>query len=164
MTIIVKNKHTLLFKDFKFRCCVGKNNFSKKKIEGDKKTPIGVFNLGDLYYRADRFNRPLTKLRTIQIRKNMGWCNDIKYKKYNSLIKINKNIGHEKLFRKDYKYDFIIPIKYNYEKSIPGNGSAIFIHLTKNYQPTSGCIALSKKDFLILVKLISKSTKIRIFK
>ena len=30
MTIIVKNKHTLLFKDFKFRCCIGKNNFSKK--------------------------------------------------------------------------------------------------------------------------------------
>ena len=52
MTIIVKNKHTLLFKDFKFRCCIGKNNFSKKKIEGDKKTPIGVFDLGHLYYRA----------------------------------------------------------------------------------------------------------------
>ena len=48
MTIIVKNKHTLLFKDFKFRCCIGKNNFSKKKIEGDKKTPIGIFGLGDL--------------------------------------------------------------------------------------------------------------------
>ncbi len=164
MTIIVKNKHTLLFKEFKFRCCVGKKNFSKKKIEGDKKTPIGVFDLGDLYHRADRLKRPFTKLKTIKIRKNMGWCNDIKHKKYNSLIKINKNIGHEKLFRKDYKYDFIIPIKYNYKKVIPGNGSAIFIHLTKNYKPTAGCVALSKKDFLILIKLINKNTKIRILK
>ena len=164
MTIIVKNKHTLLFEEFKFKCCVGKNYFSKKKIEGDKKTQIGVFDLGDLYYRADRFKRPYTKLKTIKIRKNMGWCNDIKHKKYNSLIKINKNIGHEKLFRKDYKYDFFIPIKYNFKKVIPGNGSAIFIHLTKNYKPTAGCIALSKKDFLVLIKLINKNTKIRILK
>ena len=164
MTIIVKNKHTLLFKEFQFRCCVGKNNFTKKKIEGDKKTPVGVYDLGNLYYRSDRFKRPFTKLKTIKIRKNMGWCNDIKHKKYNSLIKINKNIGYEKLFRKDFKYDFIIPIKYNFKKVIPGNGSAIFIHLTKNYKPTAGCIALSKKDFLILIKLINKNVKIRILK
>ena len=67
MTIIVKNKHTLLFKDFKFRCCIGKNNFSKKKIEGVKKTPIGVFDLGDLFYRADRFEKPFTSLRLIKL-------------------------------------------------------------------------------------------------
>ena len=164
MTIIVKNKHTLLFKDFKFRCCIGKNNFSKKKIEGDKKTPIGIFDLGDLFYRADRFEKPFTSLKTHKIDKNMAWCNDVNHKNYNKLIKIDKNIRYEKLFRKDYKYDFFIPIKYNFKKVIPGNGSAIFIHLTKNYKPTTGCVALSKKDFLILIKLINKNTKIRILK
>ena len=50
------------------------------------------------------------------------------------------------------------------DKAIPKKGSAIFIHLTANYQPTAGCIALSKKDFLILIKLINKKTKIRILK
>ena len=69
MTIVVKNEHTLLFKDFQFRCCVGKNKFSKKKTEGDKKTPIGIFNIGSLYYRADRFKEPLTKLKTYKIKK-----------------------------------------------------------------------------------------------
>ena len=54
MTIIVKNKDTLIFDDFKFKCCVGKNGFSKNKIEGDKKTPIGLFGLGNLYYRKDK--------------------------------------------------------------------------------------------------------------
>ena len=38
MTIIVKNKDTLIYDDFIFKCCVGKNGFTKKKIEGDKKT------------------------------------------------------------------------------------------------------------------------------
>lgn len=164
MTIFVKNKHTLLYKDFIFRCCVGRNNFSKKKVEGDKKTPIGVFNLENLYYREDRFPRPITKLKICKIKKDMGWCNDSKEKKYNKLIKVNKKIQHEKLFRSDYKYDLFIPIKYNFNKVIANKGSAIFIHLTRNYKPTAGCIGLSKKDFLILIKLIDKHTKIKILK
>ena len=95
----------------------------------------------------------------------MGWCNDVTHKKYNKLIKITKKkINHEKLFRRDYKYDFFIPIKYNFNKVVPNKGSAIFIHLTKNYQTTAGCIALSKKDFLILIKLIDKNTKIKILR
>ena len=85
----------------------------------------------------------------------MGWCDDINFpKKYNKLIKIEKKIGHEKLLRKDHKYDFLIPIKYNFEKPITGLGSCIFIHLTKNFNATAGCVALKKKDFLILLKLI----------
>ena len=163
MTIIVKDKHTLLYKGFRFKCCVGKNNFSKRKIEGDKETPIGTFKIGNLFYRADRFKRPLTKLKTCQINKNMGWCDDVNHKKYNKLIKITKKkINHEKLFRRDYKYDFFIPIKYNWDKRVIGNGSAIFIHLTKNYTPTAGCIGLSEKDFLILIKLINHKTTIKI--
>ncbi len=162
MPIIVKNKHTLLYKDFKFKCCVGKNNFSKKKIEGDKKTPIGIFDLGELYFRSDRFKKPLTKLKVRKINRDMGWCNDVNDKNYNKLIKVSKKRKHEKLFRKDKKYDLLIPIKYNYKKVIPNRGSAIFIHLTNKYKPTAGCIALSKKDFLILIKLINKKTKIKI--
>ena len=94
----------------------------------------------------------------------MGWCDDINFpEKYNKLIKIEKRIRHEKLKRKDYKYDLFIPIKYNFKKPIVGMGSCIFIHLTKNYRPTDGCIALKEKDFLILLKLINKDSKIRIF-
>ncbi len=94
----------------------------------------------------------------------MGWCNDIRFpKKYNKLIKIEKKIRHEKLKRKDYKYDLLIPIKYNFKKPITGMGSCIFIHLTKDYKGTAGCIALNEKDFLIMLKLIKKNTKIKIF-
>ena len=84
-------------------------------------------------------------------------------KKYNKLIIVNKNIKHEKLYRSDDKYDFLIPISYNTQKRILGKGSAIFIHLTKDFSKTLGCIALTKKDFLILSKVINKKTKIRIF-
>ena len=163
MTIILKNKETLNYKGFSFKCCIGKNGSTKNKFEGDKKTPKGTYYLDHLFYRKDKNKKPKTKLKCIPISKNMGWCNDIKIqKKYNKLIKINKNIGHEKIFRNDYKYDFVIPIKYNTIKTKLGKGSAIFIHLTKNYKPTAGCIAISRKDFLILLKIINKKTKIKI--
>ena len=163
MTIILKNKHTLKVDEFYFKCCVGKNGLTKKKKEGDKKTPIGKFGIENLYFRGDRVKKPKTSLKCIKINNNMGWCNDVKSpKKYNKLIKINKVINHEKLKRKDHKYDLIIPIKYNFKKPIIGYGSCIFIHLTKNYKTTAGCIALKKKDFLIMLKVIKKNSKIDI--
>ena len=163
MTIKVKNKGTLEFKEFTFKCCFGLNGLTKTKKEGDKKTPIGTFSLGNLFYRADKHKKPTTDLTCIRIDKKMGWCDDLTNKKfYNKLIRVNSKVKHEKLYRADYKYDFLIPINYN-KKRILGKGSAIFIHLTKNYQPTAGCIGLRKKDLLILLKLINKKTKIKIY-
>ena len=162
MIIQLKNKDTLIVDDFKFKCCIGKNSLKKHKIEGDKATPIGVFKINKLYYRADRVEKPITNLKTKIIKKNMGWCNDSKNKLYNKEIKINKLIKHEKLFRKDNKYDYFMVINYNQTKPIPFKGSAIFLHLTKTYKPTTGCIAIKKNDFLVLAKLIKKEIKIDI--
>ena len=163
MIIKLKNKETLEIDLFRFKCSIGKNGFTKKKIEGDKITPKGIFSIGNLYYRKDRISKFETKLKIIPIKKKMGWCDDINSSYYNKPIKIKKDIKHEKLFRKDYKYDLLIPIGYNTKPIIKNKGSAIFIHLTKNYKKTAGCVALSKKDFLILLKLINSKTKIRIF-
>ena len=162
MIIYLKNKQTLKIDDFYFKCSIGKNGISKKKIEGDKKTPKGVFSIENLYFREDKIKNPETNLKKIKIKKDMGWCDDIKSNKYNKLIFTNKNVRFEKLFRNDTKYDMLIPIKYNFKKPIKGLGSCIFIHLTKDYNSTAGCIALSKNDFLIMLKLIDKNTKIAI--
>ncbi len=164
MIIYLKNKHSLTIDDFNFKCCIGKNGTSKKKREGDKKTPIGSFEIENLYYRPDRIKKPSTKLKCIRIKKSMGWCDDpLNYKNYNKLIIIKKNIKCEKLYRKDHKYDLMIPIKYNFLKPVKFKGSCIFIHLTNNFKATAGCIAIKKNDFLIMLKLINKKTKINIF-
>ena len=161
--IILKKKYTLNFGSFSFKCSIGKGGLSSEKKEGDKKTPKGTYKIGDLFYRKDREKKPKTKLNCKNITSKMGWCNNSQDKKnYNRLISIKKNTRFEKLFRKDYKYDFMIPILYNSKKILLGRGSAIFIHLTKNYLTTAGCITLKRKDFLILLKLINKNTKIKI--
>ena len=163
MIISLKNKQTLKVDDFIFKCSIGKNGRTKNKTEGDKKTPRGIFSIGNLFFRSDRLNIPYTKLKTVVIKKLDGWCDDLNFpEKYNKLIKINKKIKHEKLFRKDHKYDLLIPIKYNFIKPKINKGSCIFLHLTNDYKPTAGCIAIKKKDFLVLIKLIKPNSKIQI--
>ena len=137
MIIYLKNKHILKVDQFQFRCAIGKNGLSNKKIEGDFCTPKGIFKLEELFYRKDRVN--------------FEKCN-LKFKK----------ITFEKMFRDDYKYNFVIPLNYNRKKIQKNKGSAIFIHLTKNYKPTAGCIAISKNNFEILLKVIKKNTYIKI--
>ena len=133
------------------------------KKEGDLATPKGLFRLGLLYYRKDRIKLLKCKIKKRAIKKGMGWCNDSKSKKYNQEISFPFKYRAEKLYRKDKIYDIFINIKYNYRPSVKKKGSAIFLHLAKtNYKPTSGCIAIAKKDFLNILPLINKQTRIAI--
>ncbi len=162
--IIQYKKNKIYISEFKLKCCIGKAGIKKNKLEGDRSTPFGTFSIGDLYFRKDRNYKITTNLRKRIIKKNMGWCNDSNSMYYNKLIRVGKQtkISHEKIFRKDYKYDLLIPIHYNYLRTVKNKGSAIFLHLTKSYRPTLGCIGLIKKDFLILLKMVSKNSKIQI--
>ncbi|MDB4153736.1 L,D-transpeptidase family protein [Candidatus Pelagibacter sp.] len=162
MKIIILEKDTLLYDEFKFKCSIGKNGKTTKKIEGDNKTPKGLYTLGPLYYRKDRLPKLSTKLKKIEIKKNFGWCDDVKSKFYNKPIKTNINVRHEKLYRKDKKYNLLIPIEYNSKRPKKNKGSAIFLHLTSNYKKTQGCVSIKEKDMLILLNLINKKTKIKI--
>ena len=159
---LIKN-NTLIVDDFVFKCAIGKNGSKYNKIEGDHCTPKGEYNFGGLFWRSDRVKKPNTKLKTTKIKKNMGWCNDINNIEYNKQIKLNSKIKSEKLFRRDNKYDYFIIIKYNTDKIIRNRGSAIFLHLTKNYKSTAGCIAVEKKDFLIILKFLTRDSKIKIY-
>ena len=162
MNIIIK-KYLLIYKDYKLKCSIGKSGITNFKKEGDLATPRGVFKLGLLYYRKDRNKSLKSKLKKKVIRKNMGWCNDSKCKKYNQEIYLPSKYGAEKLYRKDKIYDILINIKYNHYPIIKGKGSAIFLHLTNiKYKPTKGCITILKKDFLKILPLINRNTKISI--
>ena len=69
--------------------------------------------------------------------------------------------GAEKLYLKSSNYNLILIIKYNRNPVVKNKGSAIFLHLTnKKHRPTLGCIAIKKKDFLKILPLINKKTKI----
>jgi L,D-peptidoglycan transpeptidase YkuD (ErfK/YbiS/YcfS/YnhG family) len=161
--IIVKKSGYLKYKDFKFRCALGKGGIKQKEREGDFITPKGKFKLIKIYYRSDRIKKINSTLKTIKIKKNMGWCDDVSSNYYNKQIIINKKISYEKLHRKDNLYDIVVVLNYNLNPIIKGKGSAIFLHVAKkNYRKTQGCIALKKIELLHLVSKIKKNTQIRI--
>ena len=163
MILKLFNKNQLKIDHFVFKCSIGLNGLSSNKKEGDLKTPKGLFGIGNLYYRKDRIKNISSNLNSKVITKKLLWCHDLSSRKfYNKLVYKNKKLKGESLYRKDHKYDLLIPIKYNTYKRIVGKGSCIFLHITNNYKPTAGCIAVKKKDFLILVKIIKKNSKIDI--
>ena len=162
MNIIIKNRF-LLYKGYKIKCSIGKNGTTSSKKEGDLSTPKGLFKIGTLYYRKDRIKLNKCKIKKKVIKKNMGWCDDIKSKKYNREIYFPFKYNAERLYLNKKNYDVFINIKYNYAPVLKGKGSAIFLHLTnKKYSPTKGCIAILKKDFMKILPLIDRRAKILI--
>jgi L,D-peptidoglycan transpeptidase YkuD (ErfK/YbiS/YcfS/YnhG family) len=161
--IIINKSSYLKYKNFRFRCALGKAGIGKKKKEGDNITPIGLYKIVKIYYRNDRIRKISSKFKLIKITKNIGWCDDPNSEKYNQIINLPTKYGYEKLYRKDNIYDLILVLNYNMNPAIKNKGSAIFIHIAnKKYQPTQGCIALKKDNLLKLISKINKNIKIKI--
>jgi len=153
----------LTFYKNKFKCSFGKNGFTKNKREGDRKTPIGNFKIVKCYYRSDKIQKPLTKIKCIKITKDLGWCDDPRSRHYNKVVTLPFKFSYEKLYRSDYQYDLVLVLNYNMNPVIKNKGSAIFIHIAKQeYKPTNGCIGLKKKDLFYLLRKIKKNVVISI--
>ena len=163
MNIKLINKF-LYLNDYKIKCALGKRGITDKKLEGDNKTPSGIFKFISIFYRKDRISIAKSPLQKVVIKKNMGWCDDSNSKFYNNLIRFPFLYSAEKLWLTENIYDVIIVINYNTNPTIKKKGSAIFLHIAKkNYTPTKGCVAISKKDMKLLIGKINSKTKFRIY-
>lgn len=148
-----------------FKCSFGRSGITANKIEGDGATPIGNFQLREIYYRPDRINPSelKTKLPLKIIHKNDGWCDDVNSPQYNKLVKLPFKGSYESLWQAEHFYDVIVIVGYNDHPPVKGKGSAIFLHIAKqNYLPTSGCIAFSKQDLLNLIQHLTSTTTLHI--
>ena len=164
--IIKDNENYYLnYKELNEICYIGKNGLTKNKIEGDFKTPIGLFDLGIVFGIRKKEELSLNNhIEYYQINKNLFWVDDPNSKYYNNLVDITKVekdwISAENLLDNKKPYEYAIEIKSN-PHNIPGKGSAIFIHCkTKNY--TAGCISIEKEKMKDLLASIDENTKILI--
>ena len=162
MHILINRKY-LTFKNYKAKCAIGKRGINYKKKEGDFITPKGIYKINCILYRKDRVGKIQTKLKKIVIRKNMGWCDDPRSKRYNKIIKLPSTFSHEKLYKKENIYDIVLVLNYNMSPIIKNKGSAIFIHISKKkYKKTEGCVALKKIHLLKILKELKKNTLVKI--
>ena len=148
-----------------FNCLAGRFgviNYCVKE-EGDGKTPKGTFLLKKVFYRHDRITSVETVLPKEVISESLGWCDDPTSDFYNQLIKLPFAESHEKLWRKDNKYNVLVELGYNDNPVVTGKGSAIFIHCTEQEQKfTNGCIALKAKHLLIALNEAQEKTYLSI--
>jgi L,D-peptidoglycan transpeptidase YkuD (ErfK/YbiS/YcfS/YnhG family) len=163
MDISVFANGTLVMGNRKYPCAIGRNGVTTEKIEGDGTTPVGSFQLREVWYRADRIAQPTTSLPIEETHPDDGWCDDSDDTHYNQHIKTPYSAHHETLWREDDLYDLVVPIGYNDDPAIPEKGSAIFMHIARpGFSPTDGCIALRLPDLLDILTLVSSKTRIHI--
>ena len=152
-------------------CTIGKNGTvpAKEKVEGDGKTPIGSWNLTKVLYRADRISLEQRKAirKAVEIAplcQRDGWCDEPEDPYYNKAVIVPYTSSHEVLWKEqENTYDLIGLLSHNSDPVIPGQGSAIFLHVAKpGLTPTEGCVALELNNLLELLSLIESESKIEV--
>lgn len=163
MIIDVVGSGWLSYGGNRVECALGKGGLSAAKVEGDGATPLGSFPLRRLLYRADRIERPASKLPTAPIEPDAGWCDDPSDPFYNQQVNLPHPGRCETLWRKDTLYDLIVVLGYNDDPVAPGKGSAIFLHVAgPNYATTDGCVALNRADLSALLGVVDSASVLRI--
>jgi L,D-peptidoglycan transpeptidase YkuD (ErfK/YbiS/YcfS/YnhG family) len=144
-------------------CAIGPAGIARKSSEGDGITPLGVFPLREIFYRADRVAAPRSVLRSHEIAKDDGWCDAPGDENYNRLVKLPYPASAENLWRDDDVYNVLVVIGFNDDPVVADKGSAIFLHLARpDYRPTAGCVALAESDLRAALEQLQPNDKIRI--
>ncbi len=147
----------------RFRCALGRSGRSYRKREGDGTSPRGAWPIRAVLFRRDRSHVLQSGLQRLSIRPNDGWCDASADPNYNRPVAHPYRASAERLWRADGLYDIVVVLGYNDRPRRRGGGSAIFMHLARrDYGPTAGCIALSRRDLQIILAMIRIGSSVRI--
>ena len=161
MYILVDSSGTVEWSGNSAPCAIGGAGVTSDKREGDHATPVGCFPLRAVYYRADRVSRPETLLPVEAIDPLDAWSDEPDDPAYNSLVRQPCQTSFELMWREDHVYDIVVTIGYNDDPVVPGNGSAIFLHIARpDLSPTEGCIAVSLENLLRILADCDKTSRI----
>ena len=145
----------------RLRCAIGRRGVSAQKREGDGATPVGTFAMRQLLYRPDRESRPQTALPYAALEPDDGWCDAPDDPAYNRPVLLPYPASAEHLWRDDRIYDLIVVLGYNDDPVVPGQGSAIFLHLAgPDFAPTAGCVALAHADLLMVIAAADPASRV----
>lgn len=142
-------------------CALGRGGIGRKRREGDGVTPVGLYRLRRLWYRADRRLQPSTGLPVRRIGAEDGWCDAVGDRNYNRHVRLPYSASHETMRRADSLYDYVIEIGVNDKPRVQNRGSAIFLHVARpGFAPTEGCVAIAADEFRKLLPRIGPHTRI----
>ena len=151
-----------------YPCAVGRSGIFHTKFEGDGSTPGGVFGLREIRYRPDRIGKaPASGLPVYPTKPNDGWCDDPADPNYNHLVPMPYQADAESMWMDAHAYDLLAVIGYNDAPTVPGKGSAVFLHVAHDLGdrlgPTAGCVALRMEDLLTVLAACTPGSRIDIW-
>ena len=148
----------LRFRGQIFPCTIGKGGISAQKREGDGATPMGTHAIVGMYYRPDRLRAPQPWAQPIGY--TDLWSDDSSDVEYNHHVRAPYTYSHENLHRADPLYDLVLVTDWNWPRSVPGKGSAIFVHQYRRKGfPTEGCVALRRDHLYWIASRITLGTR-----
>ena len=124
---------------------MGRDGMNWHTPEDHKYTPIGYFGLGPAYGEREWQE---TGLEYYQIQSEDYYVVDPNSKWYNQLYKSHYDdkdweYAEEMISLLEY-YEYCIYVQHNINPIIPNEGSAIFVHIDRLDNSTSGCIGVEK--------------------
>lgn len=150
-----------------FNCpaVVGKNGPGKQS-EGDTKTPLGTWTIGEAYGINDD---PGSRVPYTKVDDDMYWCaTGSNSKKYNTLIKRSDDPDadyseDEHIIEYTGVYNYLLDLGYN-RAGAPYAGNAIFLHCWRGEdKPTGGCVAVSENDMIKILQTVTPGTSVTIY-
>jgi L,D-peptidoglycan transpeptidase YkuD (ErfK/YbiS/YcfS/YnhG family) len=137
-------------------CTIGRGGTcaATDKREGDGCTPLGVWPLRGVLLRPGKVDPVGLRLPWRWVRAGDGWSDDPADPAYNLPVRLPRAFSVESLIRADDAYDVIVILGHNDAPPVPGQGSAIFFHLSEG-RPTAGCVAVERADMLHLLPLLA---------
>lgn len=152
---------TLIWQGRSYPCTLGRSGVRRDKVEGDGASPVGCFALRRVFYRADRLQRPQTRLACSATAANDGWCDAPGDPAYNRKVSLPYEASAETLWREDAVYDIVVVLGHNDDPVVSGAGSAIFLHLARDDGgPTEGCVGVSRALAIALVNALGPEDRI----
>ncbi|MCX8514982.1 MAG: hypothetical protein RL017_425 [Pseudomonadota bacterium] len=138
---------------------IGKNGATADKVEGDNKTPLGIFKLGACF--GKEACPAFIKGKYHQITKVDKFIDDPNSEQYNSWVSTATTANsYETMLRNDDLYDLGLIVEYNMHPVIASKGSAIFMHIWRNqYTGTEGCIAMNKQNLQLVLASLNPHSK-----
>jgi L,D-peptidoglycan transpeptidase YkuD (ErfK/YbiS/YcfS/YnhG family) len=131
----------------------------REKLEGDGKSPAGLFALDTAFGYADSPPQGVS-YPYLQATQTDFFVDDPNSRQYNQWVTLTDTTTNpqsqwksfERMRREDMLYEYGVVIQHNMDPIISGKGSAIFFHVWRNPESsTAGCTAMARSDMLDLL-------------
>ena len=162
-TLVVRECGKRVFGPWRAR--VGRNGLSAHHREGDGTTPTGTYGIGPVVYGLDP--DPGVSLRYHRLVCGDWWDEDASSPAYNTFRHVACGRAppfggaSEALWRSPRAYRELAFVEYNAHPTVPGLGSAIFLHVDTG-RATNGCVSLPHNKLRSLLVKLRPGATIRI--